>query len=42
MVATALTVHGIETQQEYLLKTSIQYHVATALTVHGIETRYHP
>ena len=39
LVATALTVHGIET----LLKTCVSFksfRVATALTVHGIETMY--
>ena len=37
-VATALTVHGIETHLLQPMSTSHDFQVATALTVHGIET----
>ena len=38
-VATALTVHGIETHCKQAAKIVTEYRtVATALTVHGIET----
>ena len=37
-VATALTVYGIETQENFLLPLQALFTVATALTVYGIET----
>ena len=38
-VATALTVHGIETYSIWQINTICSFAVATALTVHGIETQ---
>ena len=38
VVATVLTVYGIETLFEYILYQKRYLHVATVLTVYGIET----
>ena len=38
LVATVLTVHGIETLLLFVYDVSIYCEVATVLTVHGIET----
>ena len=39
-VATALTVHGIETKEDFGPEATL-FKVATALTVHSIETFHH-
>ena len=38
-VATALTVYGIETTEQFLVPSVLLVVVATALTVYGIETK---
>ena len=41
MVATVLTVYGIETYEQTKILSEVGLNVATVLTVYGIETLFH-